>query len=202
MSDRSTAGLLVFLVVSLIIGLVVVMIIAWCKIFKKAGYHPGYFFIPGYGSYLSYKIAECGKLFFVQLGIAVVVNIISSIISTVNVNRYSYYSYNSSSAQSAGIALLVIAAIAGIILLIINIVYCSNLARVFGKSGGFAAGLFFLNPIFICILGFGSAQYYGNGGGPNYSSLSVSETASWTCPDCGTINPAHKGACECGCKKP
>ena len=36
-----------------------------------------------------------------------------------------------------------------------------NLAKAFGKGGGFAAGLILLNTIFICILGFGSAEYQG-----------------------------------------
>ena len=34
-----------------------------------------------------------------------------------------------------------------------------NLAKAFGKGGGFAAGLILLNTIFILILGFGSAEY-------------------------------------------
>ena len=32
-------------------------------------------------------------------------------------------------------------------------------ARRFGKGVGFALGLVFLSPIFICILGFGDARY-------------------------------------------
>lgn len=36
-----------------------------------------------------------------------------------------------------------------------------KLARVFGKSGGFAAGLIFLGPIFHLILAFSSAEYTG-----------------------------------------
>ena len=36
-----------------------------------------------------------------------------------------------------------------------------KLARVFGKGGGFAAGLIFLEPIFLMILAFGSARYIG-----------------------------------------
>jgi hypothetical protein len=37
-----------------------------------------------------------------------------------------------------------------------------ELAKAFGKGGGFAAGLILLSPIFVPILGFGSAQYvYG-----------------------------------------
>ena len=36
-----------------------------------------------------------------------------------------------------------------------------NLARAFGKSGGFAVGLILLTPIFIMLLGFSDAQYLG-----------------------------------------
>jgi len=36
-----------------------------------------------------------------------------------------------------------------------------DLAKAFGKGAGFALGLIFLNPIFILILGFGSARYVG-----------------------------------------
>lgn len=34
-----------------------------------------------------------------------------------------------------------------------------DLASAFGKSGGFVVGLIFLNPIFMCILGFGPAVF-------------------------------------------
>lgn len=44
-----------------------------------------------------------------------------------------------------------------IILLILSV----DIAKSFGKGIGFALGLFFLSPIFYCILGFGSAQYQG-----------------------------------------
>lgn len=37
-----------------------------------------------------------------------------------------------------------------------------DLAKAFGKSGAYALGLIFLNPIFMCILGFDSSVYaYG-----------------------------------------
>jgi hypothetical protein len=45
---------------------------------------------------------------------------------------------------------------------IIQILVIIGIARNFGKGGGFAAGLIFLSPIFIPILGFGSAQYVGD----------------------------------------
>lgn len=40
-------------------------------------------------------------------------------------------------------------------------IVCGSLAKSFGKSTGFAVGLFFLGPIFTCILAFGSSSYLG-----------------------------------------
>jgi hypothetical protein len=40
-----------------------------------------------------------------------------------------------------------------------------NLATVYGRGLGFGFGLLFLFPIFVLILGFGSAQYIGANGG-------------------------------------
>ena len=45
--------------------------------------------------------------------------------------------------------------------IVFDIMTYVKLARVFGKSGGFAAGLILLEPIFLLILAFGSAQYIG-----------------------------------------
>jgi chromate transport protein ChrA len=43
--------------------------------------------------------------------------------------------------------------------LFISLALCIDLARVFGKSSGYAAGLAFLTPIFLLMLAFGDAQY-------------------------------------------
>lgn len=45
--------------------------------------------------------------------------------------------------------------------IVLAIMMCIRLAKAFGKSSGFAVGLFFLNTIFILILGFGDSQYVG-----------------------------------------
>jgi len=54
----------------------------------------------------------------------------------------------------------------GLILLILWILVVMDLAKSFGKGGGFAVGLFFLSIIFLYILGYGSAEYLGPAG-PN-----------------------------------
>lgn len=55
----------------------------------------------------------------------------------------------------------VIPVVGSFVVLGITIYAMINLAKAFGKSGGFAAGLILLNTIFMCILGFGSAEYQG-----------------------------------------
>lgn len=44
---------------------------------------------------------------------------------------------------------------------VFGLVTLVKLAKVFGKSGGFAAGIIFLSPIFMMILGFGKSEYQG-----------------------------------------
>jgi len=55
--------------------------------------------------------------------------------------------------------------------LVIAIIECFDLARVFGKGTGYALGLIFLGPIFAMILAFGPAQYVGPGGTPSRGAL-------------------------------
>ncbi len=47
--------------------------------------------------------------------------------------------------------------------LFISLALCIDLARAFGKGGGYAAGLAFLTPIFLLMLAFGDAQYQRGG---------------------------------------
>jgi chromate transport protein ChrA len=43
--------------------------------------------------------------------------------------------------------------------LFLFLAHCIDLARVFGKGSGYAAGLAFLTPIFLLMIAFGDAQY-------------------------------------------
>ena len=44
---------------------------------------------------------------------------------------------------------------------VLSVVMSVRLASAFGKELGFGIGLALLPPVFLCILGFGSAQYFG-----------------------------------------
>lgn len=56
---------------------------------------------------------------------------------------------------------VLIPCVGSIVLLVINCIAYYRLALAFGKSTGFAIGLMFLTPIFMCILGFGKAEFQG-----------------------------------------
>lgn len=48
-----------------------------------------------------------------------------------------------------------------VVAIVFSIMQASRLSKAFGKGTGFALGLFFLNPIFLLILGFGDSKYIG-----------------------------------------
>lgn len=56
----------------------------------------------------------------------------------------------------------IVGAIASLVMLVM--IY-HGISQGFGKGAGFTVGLILLNPIFLLILAFGSAQYVGQGGG-------------------------------------
>jgi len=55
----------------------------------------------------------------------------------------------------------IIPVIGTIAVLVFSVLTYIKLAKAFGKDGGFAVGLIFLNPIFLAILAFGKSQYVG-----------------------------------------
>lgn len=48
-----------------------------------------------------------------------------------------------------------------VVAIVFSIMQASRLSKAFGKGTGFAFGLFFLNAIFLLILGFGDSKYIG-----------------------------------------
>ncbi|NLW65320.1 MAG: zinc ribbon domain-containing protein [Clostridiales bacterium] len=97
--------------------------------------------------------------------------------------------------------LLLLIPIANIVIQIITMV---KLARVFGKGGGWACGLIFLYPIFLCIMAFDKSivyvgDYPGEGfyaraeqqGYANSTWQQTAQDAPKFCSKCG--NPVNKG---------
>lgn len=134
--DESTlagvlAGLGVFLV---IIGILAILVlIANYKIMQKIG-HDGYKgLIPVVNMYLIMEKIEVSAKWFLV------------------------FTFGSIVAAIPFIGWLVWA----IAMVYFAVIYSMSLARAFGKSTGFGIGLLLLNPIFMCILGFGKSEFVG-----------------------------------------
>ena len=126
----------VYSVISLICA--VLIIIAWWKVFTKAGDKGWKSIIPIYNGYTQFKLFWNTKMFWITLALAVVAGICAAVGGTVLIIIYT---------------LLVIAAF------VIGIMFSHRLSESFGHGVGFTVGLVLLQPIFVLILAFGKSEY-------------------------------------------
>lgn len=167
------------------LALFIALIVANWKVFTKAGRAGWKSLIPIYGPYVAFDIAGVKKLF----PIVFIGGIVYSIVSAQFMPVYDYYGQM---VQGDETIFGLTSTAYSIVMLVIQVKYVCALARSFGKGGGFAAGLFFLSPIFVMILGLGSAQYQGEGG----------VQPGWQCT-CGTHNTPDAYYCKnCGSRMP
>ena len=124
----------------------VLQIIANWRIFKKAGEAGWKSIIPIYNSYILFKIAWKPLYFWLEIVIAAVVGVLNVLAPQM---------------ENAASVISVVILIALVVFCIFNIILFYKLSKAFGHGVGFTLGLLFLNPIFMLILGFGSAQYQG-----------------------------------------
>ena len=203
---------------------IILHLVAWCKLFSKAGLPWERMFVPLYGSYWQYKIADSPGIFWIQWFLFPAIAVGSMLVSGVGLfaataktvsTSYSTSSYSgsrrvtpspsSSSVEDTligGLSIgVIIITILSIALVVMWCIYLVRLAKCYGQSGGFAVGLILLYPIFILILGFGSSQYVGSQG--NFNRMrEESMKRSWTCSICNTSNPASRATCEtCGASR-
>lgn len=131
----------------------ILQVIAYWKIFVKAGKPGWHSIIPILNNFDEIDLSWNRKMAWFSVCLSVVVSVVSIIVRS----RMNYGLEVSSALMYLLYALVVIAVIFGII--------CTyKLAKAFGKGFGFFLGLIFLSPIFMLILGFGSAQYQGRQG--------------------------------------
>lgn len=122
----------------------ILVIAGYWKMFVKGG-QPGWkSIIPLYDTYIAYKITWKTAFFWLTVIIAAVVSLSGQY--SVDKNIWFWVWVNT---------------LAGIGLLVLDAMTCYKMAKAYGKGTGTAIGLFFLKPIFVIILGFGSAEYKG-----------------------------------------
>ena len=123
----------------------VLQVIAYWRIFAKAGEAGWKSIIPFYNSYIQFRISWDAKYYLVILALG----IISSIVNYV------------SKGEGVAVAILCVIVIA---IIVLTVMEEFKLAASFGHGAAFALGLVFFNPIFMLILGFGNSQYIGPNG--------------------------------------
>ena len=119
------------------LAFIILCVVGWCRIFSAVGLHPAKFFIPFYGQYLAYDIADSGGIF--------VFHIVAGALA-----RLLWLIADADPSGSIGIVVfvLIIYAACGIL----DFIRFVRLARSYDRQFGFAVGLFFLPPIFLNIL--------------------------------------------------
>lgn len=130
------------------LAVIIVAVIAWyvlcavanMKVFAKAGEAGWKAWIPILNTYTSYSICWSGSIFW----ITVICTAISGYTS-----------------QSQNTVLAIISFAASAVTTVIGLLKAIRMSKAFGHGNGFAVGLFFLEPIFTMILGFGKSEYKG-----------------------------------------
>lgn len=118
----------------------ILQVIAYWKVFTKAGEAGWKSIIPIYNIYTQYKISWNQPYMFWIFVACIVAGVILT---------------------GIGGILAMVGSLVSFVGTIINVLATVKLSKAFGHGIGFAVGLFFLCPIFMLILGFGQSQYYG-----------------------------------------
>ena len=139
------AGLAVY--VSILVAWYIIMAVANWKIFSKAGEAGWKSLIPFLNTYVIFKIAWKGRMFWAMIGSLVLGSILTSI------------------AGEDGGFLAILGAVLFLASSVIDIISVHKLSKSFGHGLLFTLGLIFFSPIFTLILGLGKSQYIGPNGG-------------------------------------
>ena len=155
-SEALAGGLIGGVLGSALIGILIfyiLIIIAWWKIFSKAG-EPGWKSrIPIYNIYIVFKISGIKGWFWYNLVVAIVCGIITAAAGGVQYNE------NFEVASDTNMIAILATLFSYVFSFIVTIYMNYRLAKAFKKGIGYTLGLIFLPNIFTLILGFGSAKY-------------------------------------------
>ncbi len=120
----------------------ILQVIAYWKIFEKAGKPGWHSIIPVLNTYDQFDISWNGAI---------------GIISLIGLGLASFLGQQAEQNQAMAIA----GGVIGFVCFVIAVIEDYKLAKCFGKGIGTFIGLLFLSPIFMLILGFGDAEYVG-----------------------------------------
>ena len=131
----------------------VLQVVAYWKIFTKAGKPGWHSIIPLLNSWDVMDLSWSRNMAWINLAMYIAIAILSSVTGM----RSSNYEVQVNFAT-------ILTSVLVLIFLVIQVIDQFKLAKAFGKGTGFGFGLLLLNPIFKLILGFGDAKYQGRQG--------------------------------------
>ncbi len=137
---------LIYLVIC--VAWLVLQIVAWWKIFTKAGEKGWKCLIPVYNQYTQFKITWDTQYFWFMIALVIGFVILMPIGILIG--------------GIMGVLIGFLAVVIYVAAFVIGIIATHRLSQAFGHGVGFTLGLLFLQPIFALILGLGGDQYLGN----------------------------------------
>ena len=135
------------------LAIYVLTVIAWWKLFTKAGEAGWKSIIPIYNMIVLFKLTwKVSKFWLLFVSVFAGVFMISIGIAMQKLG-------------AVGMGVTIVLVLVGAVLLIygyvLDIISSFKLSKAYGQGTGFGVGLWLLPVIFVLILGFGSAQYVG-----------------------------------------
>lgn len=144
------------------IAIVILIIIAWWKLFEKAGEKGWKSIIPIYNLYILFKIAHMKSWFWWSLCVMVIGYIMMSVnmppVITEAINNNTEINFDAVEWGKHVPFIIGLVAVWGAEI-IANIALSIKLAKAFGKGDWFAVGIFFFPYITLLILAFGKSKY-------------------------------------------
>ena len=152
--EAAFGGAVLGTMVAMFAVVLVLLIIACWKIFKKAGIPGWKSLIPIYNVYLVFKLSGIKQWFWYSIIISFVLSLVASLAGGVKMSDEGIILFD----QMTMVA--IISYWASLVFAIVLDIFASyKLAKAFKKGVGFTVGLVLLPTIFTLILGFGSAKY-------------------------------------------
>ena len=152
-SALSTGAVVANVIISL--ALTALAIIAYWRIFVKAGEEGWKAIIPFYNAYTAMKLFWKTSIFWIGIGLGVGASIGYGMASYGVVALAIYGGGGNTAVMVIG---FILAFGCGITAFVLEIMFLNRVSKAFGHGAGFTVGLVFLNFIFILILAFGKSE--------------------------------------------
>lgn len=161
-SEAAFVGSFVGIMAVFSIAIAILIIIAWWRLFEKAGEKGWKSIIPIYNLYILFKIAHIKSWFWWTFGLIV----IGYVMVCANMPQVVIDAMNNNTEIDADliewgkhVPFVIGTILAGVASIAANIALAIKLAKAFGKGAGYALGIYFFPYITLLILAFGKAKY-------------------------------------------